>query len=130
MYPGLLPLSEIEDAGVRLGVAVLARLRRRDGDDLAGAVLDDDVAALADLAGLHRDDLRRAGVGILERLVGVTHGCSLDFLLIDTPTGNLLERPVLGRWLEKFVLSFYRDRQLSESLRRAPPCEISYAAIV
>jgi len=55
-------------------VAVLARLGRRDGDDLAGAVLDDDVAALADLAGLHRDDLRRAGVGVLERLVGVTHG--------------------------------------------------------
>jgi len=67
-------------------VAVLARLRRGDGDDLAGAVLDDDVAALADLAGLHRDDLRRAGVGGFKRLVGgVTHGC---FFLIDTPTGN------------------------------------------
>ena len=73
MYPGLSHAKRIEDAGVRLGVAVLARLRRRDGDDLAGAVLDDDVAALADLAGLHRDHLRRAGVGILERLVGVTH---------------------------------------------------------
>ena len=100
MYPGRSHAKRIEDAGVRLGVAVLARLRRRDGDDLAGAVLDDDVATLADLAGLHRDDLRRAGVGILERLFGVSHGCSLDFLLIDTPTGNLLERPVLGRWLE------------------------------
>ena len=100
MYPGRSHATRIEDAGVRLGVAVLARLRRRDAHDLAGAVLDDDVAALADLAGLHRDDLRRAGVGVLERLVGVTHGCSLDFLLIDTPTGNLLERPVLGRWLE------------------------------
>ena len=96
MYPGRSHAKRIEDAGVRLGVAVLARLGRRDGDDLAGAVLDDDVAALADLAGLHRDDLRRAGVGILERLLGVSHGC---FFLIDTPTGNL-ERPVLGRWLE------------------------------
>ena len=66
-------------------MAVLARLRRRDGDDLAGAVLDDDVAALADLASLHRDHLRRAGVGILERLLSVSHGC---FLLIDSPTGN------------------------------------------
>ena len=106
----------MEDAGVRLGVAVLARLGRRDGDDLAGAVLDDDVATLADLAGLHRDDLRRAGVGILERLVGVTHGC---FFLIDTPTGNL-ERPVLGGWLENFVCCRFiaTGKSRSHCLRR------------
>ena len=95
-------------------MAVLARLGGRDGDDLAGAVLDDDVAALADLAGLHRDDLRRAGVGVLERLVGVTHGCSLDFLLIDTPTGNL-ERPVLGRWLENCAFCRFIATGISRS---------------
>ena len=114
MYPGLSHAKRIEDAGVRLGVAVLARLRRRDGDDLAGAVLDDDVAALADLAGLHRDDLRRAGVGVLERLLGVSHVARL--FVIDTPTGNLLERPVLGRRLENY---FYQKNPISQPI---PSC--------
>merc|ERR1719213_580056 len=60
--------EDVDRHKLALGVAVLAGLRGRDVDHLAGAALDDQVPALADRARLHRVRQARARVRGLELL--------------------------------------------------------------
>ena len=67
------PREDVERHKLALGVPVLARLRRGDVDHLAGLALDDDVAALADGPGLHRNGVGRPRIRTLELSLLVTH---------------------------------------------------------
>ena len=58
--------EDIDSDEMALGVTVLAGLGGGDVDDLARAVLDHDVAVLADGPGLHGVGLGGAGIGRLE----------------------------------------------------------------
>lgn len=62
----LLGGEDIESDKMDLGVTVLASLGSRHVDNLAGAVLDDNEAVLAQSRALHGVGQRRAGVGGIE----------------------------------------------------------------
>jgi hypothetical protein len=62
----LLAGEDVEGDQMDLGVAVLASLGGRHINNLAGAVLDDDEAVLAESRALHGVGQRGAGVGGLE----------------------------------------------------------------
>jgi len=69
----LLAGEDVNGQEIALGVAVLPRLGDRDVEHLAGLSLDHHVAALLDGSGLHRDDLGRSGVGVLDGIILVRH---------------------------------------------------------
>lgn len=65
----LLASEDVDGDEMDLGVTVLAGLRGRHVDDLAGAALDHDEAVLAESRALHGESGRRAGVNRLEGVV-------------------------------------------------------------
>lgn len=65
----LLASEDVDGNQVDLGVTVLASLGGRHVDNLARAVLDNDVPVLAQSRALHGEGRRRAGVGRLELVI-------------------------------------------------------------
>lgn len=62
----LLASEEVDSDQMDLGVTVLASLRGRHIDDLAGSVLDDNEAVLSQSRTLHGEHQRGTGIGTLE----------------------------------------------------------------
>lgn len=69
----LLASEDVNGDKVDLGVTVLAGLRGRHVDNLAGAALDNNVAVLAEGRALHREGGRGASVGGLEGVLEVSN---------------------------------------------------------
>ena len=65
----LLACKDVDRDKVDLGVTVLASLRCRHFDDLAGAIFDDDETILPQSRALHRVSGGSAGIGALESVL-------------------------------------------------------------
>ena len=65
----LLAREDVQSHKMHLGVSVLARLRGRHVDDLAGTALDDDMTVLPQRRALHGIRSRGAGIGGLKSML-------------------------------------------------------------